>query len=93
MDPEPEPYTLAEAPEEPAPEPVREEPVVDEKQLEREIELREHKPPNPPPEWPLFSGVYSFPAYPSTQKVWLWLAVWGMATGFVFRMVVSFKPF
>jgi hypothetical protein len=65
---------------------------LEEEQVKREIELRERKPPNPP-QWPLFSGVYQFPAYATSQKAWVWLTVWGMASGFVFRMVLTFYPF
>ena len=38
------------------------------------------------------SGVYQFPLYATSQKAWFWLTLWGMAAGFVFRMVKDFYP-
>jgi hypothetical protein len=91
MDPEPEPYILADEPEPVAPQAPRLE--LNQAQVEREIELRTRKPPNPPPDYPLFSGVWTFPGYDTTQKAWVWLAFWGGATGFVTRGLIVLFPF
>lgn len=91
MDPEPEPYVLADEPAPAAPLAPRLE--LNQEQVEREIELRTRKPPNPPPDYPLFSGVWTFPGYETTQKAWVWLAVYGGATGFVTRGLIVLFPF
>jgi hypothetical protein len=93
VDPEPDPYTLAEP--QPEPEPPPQEPPILERekaQIEREIKLRERTPPNPPPALPLFSGVFTFPLYETSLKAWLWLTLGGLVTGAVARMVLFFSP-
>ena len=94
IEPEPDPYTLAEPQPEPEPPPL--EPSILEREkvhIEREIKLRERVPPNPPPAFPLFSGVFTFPGYPTSLKAWLWLILGGLATGAVGRVVISLFPF
>jgi hypothetical protein len=36
--------------------------------------------------------VYTFPGYPSSAKAWLWLILFGMATGGAFRVMMLFFP-
>jgi hypothetical protein len=94
VEPEPDPYALAEPQPEPEPPPL--EPSILEREkahIEREIKLRERVPPNPPPAFPLFSGVFNFPGYPTSLKAWLWLILGGLATGTVGRVVISMFPF
>jgi hypothetical protein len=92
LDPEPEPYLVAGAAEPPAPTSARES-EVSEAQVERELELRVRRPPNPPPAVPLFSGVWTFPAYPTSRKAMVWLAFWGFFTGAALRFVLLVFPF
>lgn len=91
MDPEPEPFTLAEsaAVEETAPAAPRIE--LNQAQVEREIGLRTRTPPKPPP-YPMFSGVWTFPFYQTSAKAWLGLAVWTAATGGLWRVMLAFFP-
>jgi hypothetical protein len=93
-DPEdPDPYTLADTPAaEPAAPPPAPRLDLDEHKVEREIELRTRRPPNPPPASPMFSGVYTFPGYPSSQKVWFWLTLSGLATFGLTRAALMFWP-
>ena len=91
MDPEPDPYTLADEPESVAPAPPRLE--LNQAQVEREIELRTRTPPNPPPRIPMVSGVWTFPGYESSRKAWVNLAVWGLFTGAVTRGLILFYPY
>jgi hypothetical protein len=94
VDPEPDPYALAEP--QPEAEPPSLEPSILEREkahIEREIKLRERIPPNPPPAFPLFSGVFTFPGYPTSLKAWFWLILGGLATGAVGRVVISLFPF
>lgn len=42
---------------------------------------RQRISPPPPPRWPLVSGVYTFPWYPSSLKVWIWLSLGLMFVG------------
>jgi hypothetical protein len=93
VEPVPDPYTLTESA--PEPQPLPQEPPILEREkanIEREIKLRERKPPNPPPALPLFSGVFNFPLYESSLKAWLWLTLGGLATGGFARMVLLFSP-
>jgi hypothetical protein len=89
----PDPYTVANAPPTPAGETPRRPEGLDEHRVQREIELRTRTPPNPPPALPMFSGVYTFPAYPTSTKVLVWLTVWGALTMAVMRAVLMFAPF
>lgn len=90
MDPEPDPYVMASEPEAVQAAPKL---ALNEAQVERELELRTRTPPNPPPRYPLFSGVYTFPAYRTTLRAWVWLAFWGLWAGTVARMVFLLFPF
>jgi hypothetical protein len=89
LDPEPEPYTVA-AGEPEGLVPAAQRLELDNARVEREVQLRRRELPDPPPAFPLFSGVYTFPGYPSTQKAWLWLTCGGLATGGAMRMVALF---
>jgi hypothetical protein len=87
------PYALAD---EPPPAPAVEEgrePPVSESALERELQMRDRSSPDPPPAYPLFSGVYSFPWYDTSGGPWLWLASGLLATGMGLRGLVIFWPF
>ena len=57
-----------------------------------EAMLDEETPPPPPPRYPLWSGVYTFPWYPTTLKAWVWLSLAGFAEGSLFRLMMSFRP-
>ncbi len=59
----------------------------------RELEMRERAPAGPPPNWPLFSGAYSFPFYDTSLGAWLALALGGTAVGAGLRMLMAFWPF
>ena len=61
--------------------------------MARELALRMRLPPNPPPRWPLAEGVLSFPFYDTSRKPWVGLSIWGLATLFMFRLVLEFWPF
>jgi hypothetical protein len=95
LDPEPDPYTLADAGPEaehalpPQPRPLE----MEKAHIEREIKLRERIPPNPPPAVPLVSGVYSFPLYEGSHQAWFTLTLCALATGGLLRLMVMFKPF
>ncbi len=91
MDPEPDPYALADEPAPAAPEAPRLD--LNEAQVQRELELRTRTPPNPPPRLPMFSGVWTFPGYDTTQKAWVWLAFWGLVTGAITRALIQVFPF
>jgi hypothetical protein len=93
LEPVPDPYDMAQSAPEPTPSP-QEPPILEREkvQIEREIKLRERAPPNPPPALPLFSGVFTFPGYPSSTKAWLWLTLGGLATGGMARMALLFSP-
>lgn len=91
MDPEPEPYDVAKEPVSHAP--AKERLILNQAQVEREIELRTRTPPNPPPAFPLFSGVYSYPFYESTRTGWVWLAVCLFISGGMVRIVRDLFPF
>jgi hypothetical protein len=88
---DPDPYTLTEAPAAPAGEAPAPRLALDENKVQREIELRTHKPPNPPPAYPLFSGVYTFPLYSTSHKAWVGLSLWGLATLVIMRVVLLFS--
>ncbi len=93
LEPVPDPYDMAESAQEPEPPPL-EAPILEREKaaIEREVKLRERTPPNPPPAIPLFSGVFTFPAYQSSIKAWLWLTLGGLATGGIARMALSLSP-
>ena len=55
-------------------------------------DLDEGPPPPPPPRYPLFTGVYSFPWYPTTLKAWVWLSLGGFVEGSLFRWMMSVRP-
>ncbi|MFO0841488.1 MAG: hypothetical protein U0797_03675 [Gemmataceae bacterium] len=88
MDPEPEPYTMADTP---AAAETAEEPrlQLNQEAVEREIELRTRTPPNPPPEYPMFSGVWTFPFYQTTMSAWVLLAVFSAATAAASRALLG----
>jgi hypothetical protein len=89
--PDPDPYTVAAAPAA-APEELRL-PALQQAQVEREIKLRSREAPNPPPAIPLFSGVYTFPTYPTSQQAWMRLTLFCLATLGVTRLLVELWPF
>jgi hypothetical protein len=91
LDPEPEPYAVNAAA--PPPPPAKEgHTSVSPEQLAHEVRLRDRTPPNPPPALPMFSGIYTFPAYPASLKAWLWLTVWGTAAAGMGRVVLTLWP-
>jgi hypothetical protein len=51
--------------------------------------LRERASPDPPPAWPLFSGVYLFPWYGTSLGYWLALALGFLLVGFGVRLVLD----
>jgi hypothetical protein len=89
----PDPYAVSSLPEAPADQPAPHRTVLEEHRVEREIELRTRKPPNPPPAFPMFSGVLVFPIYPTSGKPMVWLSVWGLATLVLTRTVLVHWPF
>ncbi|MFO0926581.1 MAG: hypothetical protein U0736_06010 [Gemmataceae bacterium] len=91
LGPEPEPYTLA-TPDESSAEESAREPVVPREVLEREVALRTREPPNPPPAYPLVSGVYTYPAYPTTRRAWFYLTLAGSASAVLVRATMSLWP-
>jgi hypothetical protein len=90
--PDPAPYSVAGTEDVPRDKPSPRHTRLEEHAVQREIELRERAPTNPPPASPLFSGVYSFPGYATSQKAWFWLALWGLATLALFRAMLFFLP-
>ncbi len=92
MDPEPEPYTLAEPRGEESTTPAAPRLQLNEEQVQRELELRLRKPPNPPPQYPMFSGVWTFPFYSETAQYLLYMSMWMIAMGFCFHMMQTFFP-
>jgi hypothetical protein len=90
LDPEPDPYEVANSVDEPQVRACHIE--LEQSQIDREVELRTRKI-DPPPAFPLFSGVYSFPAYQTTLKALVWLSCWGLFTGGLLRWVLSYAPF
>jgi hypothetical protein len=73
--------------EEPPPEPAA--PEEPDRATKLAMELRERKPPAPPPPWPLFSGVYTFPWYEQSLKAWVWLSFGGLVLGFLVRTLIQ----
>jgi hypothetical protein len=92
LDPEPEPYVMAEVEEEPTAAPPAERVHLEKSHVEREVELRTRTPPNPPPAFPLFSGVYTFPVYPTSLSPWLALGLSGLIAGGFWRLMMQFWP-
>ncbi len=89
--PEPAPYLVSDEPGERAGQEQAGRTALEEHQVQREVELRTRREP-PPPASPLFSGVYSFPAYSTNHRVWFWLSMWGLATVLLVRAVLAFWP-
>lgn len=54
---------------------------------ELEMRLAERTPQAKPPAHPLFSGVWTFPWYPTTLRAWVWLAMGGLAVGGIFKLM------
>jgi hypothetical protein len=92
LDPEPEPYVMADPAPEPEAAPPAERLNLDKGRVEQELALRTRTPPNPPPAIPLVSGVYTFPFYPTSAKAWVWLGLSGLVTGVFWRMMMQFWP-
>jgi hypothetical protein len=91
MDPEPDPYEVAD---EPTPQATRPQVLeLNQAQVQREIELRTRTPPNPSPKYLLFSGVYTFPFYATTLKVWFQLSLWALLSGGSVRLARLLFPF
>jgi hypothetical protein len=88
---DPDPYTMADAPGIEPEAVAAQRLALDEHKVQREVELRQRQPPNPPAR-PMFSGVYSFPGYPTSHKVWFWLTIWGLATLGMVRATLMFWP-
>jgi hypothetical protein len=55
-------------------------------------ELLQRPEPPPPPAFPLFSGVYTFPWYLCTLKAWLWLTLGGFIIGCGLRATLQHWP-
>ena len=88
VEPPPDPYELSAPLEEPEPAPSEASRVPDER-VEREIALRRREPPNPPPAYPLWSGVYQFPLYENCRKPLVYLLLFGALSGAMFRMMMD----
>ena len=87
VEPPPDPYDLSATQDEPNPIPPEASRVPDER-VEREIALRRREPPNPPPESPLWSGVYQFPLYENCRKPLVYLLLIGAMSGGLFRVLL-----
>ena len=92
VEPPPDPYAVTPTIDEPRPDIPPEPPRVSDEQLEREVALRRRDPPNPPPAFPLWSGVYEFPLYESSRRGLATLVVFGAASGAMFRMLLMRFP-
>jgi hypothetical protein len=57
-----------------------------------ERSLYERTDRDPPPRWPLISGVYTFPWYPTSLRAWLGLTIGNMALAGIFRVMGVFFP-
>jgi hypothetical protein len=57
---------------------------------QRDIAIRHEVPP--PPSWPLWSGVYTFPFYPTTLGAFAVLAMGFLGMIILFRTQVDFWP-
>ena len=74
------------------PRPMPREPPVSEAAVNRELSMRERSDGDPPPASPLFSGVFNFPWYDTSNGPWLAVACGLLATGIGLRGLVQFFP-
>jgi hypothetical protein len=85
--PDPEGYALSDEPL--APRPV---PAAEPEAYSLEMRLAERTPQEKIPSFTLFSGVFTFPFYPGSQKPLLWLTIGGGALGLIVRMAFEVLP-